>query len=104
MLPWQVCQELDCIKKQDNQLGFRAREATRWMLNIISKKHPRLKGQPMTIKKGESNDDAILMCAISLKDRVQHVVRSFIFSLYYTYIVCPINMITLKIHFSFIII
>lgn len=79
VLPWQVFQELDHIKKQNDQLGFRAREATRWMLDKFASKHPRLKGQPMTNKGGGSNDDAILKCAIYLQSRVNHIVSYFIF-------------------------
>lgn len=80
MLPWQVFQELDYIKKHNEQLGFRARKATRWMLDKLLLNHPRLKGQPMTIKQGGCNDDAILKCALLIKERVKHVV-SFLFAI-----------------------
>ncbi|CAH1708742.1 unnamed protein product [Aphis gossypii] len=73
VLPWQVLKELDCIKNSDNALGYRAREATRWLLEMLSKRHPRLKGQPMTKKNSTSSDDDILKCAITVKERVNIV-------------------------------
>lgn len=76
MLPWQVLQELDCLKKSDNALGYRSREATRWLFDILSKRHPRLKGQPMTPKISQNPDDAILHCAIIVKEHVNVVVSS----------------------------
>lgn len=79
VLPWQVLQELDCMKKNDTILGYRAREATRWLLEILSKNHPRLKGQPMTKKIKTDPDDAILNCAIIVKERVNTVVSELLF-------------------------
>ncbi|XP_060838805.1 transcriptional protein SWT1-like isoform X2 [Rhopalosiphum padi] len=73
VLPWQVLKELDCIKNGDNALGYRAREATRWLLEMLSKHHPRLKGQPMTKKFSMSSDDDILKCAITVKEKVNIV-------------------------------
>ncbi|XP_060868755.1 LOW QUALITY PROTEIN: transcriptional protein SWT1-like [Metopolophium dirhodum] len=73
VLPWQVLKELDCIKNGENLLGYRAREATRWLLDMLSKRHPRLKGQPMTKKSSLSSDDDILRCAITVKERVNIV-------------------------------
>lgn len=79
VVPWQVVQELDCMKKGETALNYRAREAIRWLLKGFSDTHPRLKGQPMTKKDGMSADDAILKCAIYVKERVQHVVSIFLF-------------------------
>lgn len=76
VLPWQVLKELDCIKNCENVLGYRAREATRWLLDMLSKRHPRLKGQPMTKKLSPSSDDDILKCAITVKERVNIVVSN----------------------------
>ncbi|KAL4132326.1 hypothetical protein QTP88_009497 [Uroleucon formosanum] len=76
VLPWQVLKELDCIKNCENALGYRAREATRWLLDMLSKHHPRLKGQPMTKKLSLSSDDDILKCAITVKERVNIVVSN----------------------------
>uniref|UniRef100_A0A2S2QKY5 Transcriptional protein swt1 n=1 Tax=Sipha flava TaxID=143950 RepID=A0A2S2QKY5_9HEMI len=74
VLPWRVLQELDCIKKNENALGYRAREATRWLLEMLSNNHPRLKGQPMTTNNNSTNaDDSILKCAMSVKERVNCV-------------------------------
>uniref|UniRef100_A0A2H8TQ75 Transcriptional protein swt1 n=1 Tax=Melanaphis sacchari TaxID=742174 RepID=A0A2H8TQ75_9HEMI len=73
VLPWQVLKELDRIKNGDNALGYRAREASRWLLEMFSKRHPRLKGQPMTKKFSMSSDDDILKCAITVKERVNIV-------------------------------
>lgn len=81
MLPWQVLQELDYIKKQLNNLGFRAREAVRWILGTISNKHPRLKGQPIMNKSDGNNDDAILKCAYDIKEKTNQVVSRFIFAI-----------------------
>lgn len=81
MLPWQVLQELDYFKKNDDALGYRAREAARWLLEMFSKKHPRLKGQPMVPKGQRSNDDLILECAMILKDRVNFVVSNYLFAI-----------------------
>lgn len=76
MIPWQVLQELDCLKKNENALGYQAREVTRWLLHKLSIGHPRLKGEPMVEKNGLNPDDAILKCAISLKDKVNHIVSN----------------------------
>jgi len=76
MLPWQVLQELDCLKKKENALGYRAREATRWLLNTFSQCHPRVKGQPMLPKSSKNPDDTILECALSVKERVNFVVSN----------------------------
>ncbi|XP_050542245.1 transcriptional protein SWT1-like isoform X1 [Daktulosphaira vitifoliae] len=73
VLPWQVLHELDRLKTNDNALGYRAREATRWLLEMLSKNHPQLKGQPMTNKKDVTADDAILKCALIIRDRVNVV-------------------------------
>lgn len=79
VIPWQVLQELDHIKRNETILGFRAREATRWLLEMLSKKHPQLKGQPMTRKDvGVYADDSILNCAITLKSRVNSLVSFLI--------------------------
>lgn len=80
MLPWRVLQELDCIKKSENALGYRAREATRWLLEMLSKNHPRLKGQPMTTNYNYNTnaDDSILKCAMSVKERVNYVVSNLL--------------------------
>lgn len=78
VLPWQVLQELDCLKNSDNFIGYRAREATRWLLNTLSTNHPRLKGQPMTKTNLRGPDDAILNCAIIVKERVNVVVSKLL--------------------------
>jgi predicted ribonuclease YlaK len=83
VLPWRVLQELDCIKKNENALGYRAREATRWLLEMLSNNHPRLKGQPMTTNNNSTNaDDSILKCAMSVKERVNCVVSSLFLMIY----------------------
>jgi len=71
-----VLQELDYLKKNETSLGYQAREVTRWLLQNLSNSHPRLKGQPMTEKYGMCADDAILKCAMNLKDRVNHIVSN----------------------------
>jgi len=76
VLPWQVLKELDCIKNGETALAYRAREATRWVLEMLSKRHPRLKGQPMTKKSSMSSDDDILSCAITVKEKVNIVVSN----------------------------
>lgn len=81
VLPWQVVQELDSIKKGDNELAYRAREATRWLFEMLSKNHPRIKGQPMTTKSHMNPDDAILKCALIVKERVKSVVCYNTFSI-----------------------
>ncbi|XP_050423312.1 uncharacterized protein LOC126835047 isoform X2 [Adelges cooleyi] len=73
VLPWQVLHELDQMKKSEDALGYRAREATRWLLEMLSKNHPQLKGQPMTQKDNMTPDDAILKCALIIKGRVNTV-------------------------------
>lgn len=75
-----MLQELDFIKNNDNALGFRAREATRWLLDMLNKNHPRLKGQPMIRKdNGVYADDSILDCALTLKNRVNSIVSILVF-------------------------
>jgi len=76
VLPWQVLKELDCIKNGDTAIAYRAREATRWLLDMLLKCHPRLKGQPMTKKSYMSSDDDILRCAITVKEKVNIVVSN----------------------------
>lgn len=76
MLPWQVLQELDRIKKDESYIGFQAREATRWLCNMLTKNHPRLKGQPMIQKTNKNPDDSILKCAIIVKEKVNIVVST----------------------------
>jgi len=76
VLPWQVLQELDCLKKNENELGYRARDASRWLLDMLSKNHPRFKGKPMTATNSTNPDDAILQCAMVIKDRVNIVVSN----------------------------
>lgn len=83
MLPWQVLQELDCIKKDESGLGYQAREATRWLLDMLSKNHPRLKGQPMTQKTSINPDDSILKCAIIVKEKVNIVVSTEVVYMYF---------------------
>lgn len=78
VLPWQVLQELDYLKNNDNFIGYRARQAARWLLNKLSGNHPRLKGQPMTKTNLMGPDDAILNCAIIVKERVTVVVSKFL--------------------------
>jgi len=43
---------------------------------MLSKHHPRLKGQPMTKKFSMSSDDDILKCAITVKEKVNIVVSN----------------------------
>lgn len=64
------------MKKNETSIGYQAREVTRWLLEMFSNSHPRLKGEPMVEKHGLSPDDAILKCAINLKDRVNHIVSN----------------------------
>lgn len=75
MLPFQVLCELDILKKFESSLAYQAREATRWLLEMIKNNHPRLKGQPMSFHT-ETSDDSILKCAIDIKDRVNSVVSN----------------------------
>lgn len=75
VLPYQVLCELDVMKNHKYVLAYQAREATRWLLEKIKNNHPRLKGQPMTFSI-ERSDDAILKCAIDIKDRVNSVVSN----------------------------
>jgi len=53
---------------------------------MLSKRHPRLKGQPMTKKSSLSSDDDILRCAITVKERVNIVVSNSIDFLLYLFI------------------
>lgn len=76
MLPWQVLQELDYIKNKENALGYRSREAARWLYDTFHQCHPRVKAQPMVPKSNKNPDDSILECALSIKDRVNCIVSN----------------------------
>lgn len=73
-LPWQVLQEIDHLKKKENELGYQARKVTRWLLDMFWQKHPRVKSQTMVSKSTNNPDDRILECAINIKESVNLVV------------------------------
>jgi len=76
VVPWQVLQELDYLKIKENELGYQARKATQWLLDVISQSHPRVKGQPMVPKSNKNPDDVVLECALSIKEKVNIVVSN----------------------------
>lgn len=63
---------------KENELGYQARMATQWLLNVISQSHPRVKGQPMVPKSNKNPDDVVLECALSIKEKVKNVVSKYI--------------------------